>query len=240
MLGVFEPARYSIEELHFLMEHLGKPPVVAMRQAMPVGVNPRMISPILTSVFERQQLQAADGDYQWSGIEAITESISRFLAWYDKTLEIRRRNITDVNGRPINNPSMYEWDDQGLAFPYAVGADAADMVRSEFTDDGVRRPFKVNLDNKGGDRFHISDVITWVKRDKAETVAKDDKIVDERGEGKKTATIRCTICDKAEQYNIQVPQSRRAAMARIHKHLKQAKTAVNRHRILLAKVQAGA
>lgn len=237
MLARFEPAQYSIQDLHFLLDNIGKPPIVAFRQPLPVGTHRNSLSDVLTSVFEMEQLRQAEDGFQWAGADALKDSITRFLEWHDRSREIFRRGARDSAGSLVTHPSMYAWDEDGRAFKFAVDADAADMVRTEILPDGSRRPFGVTLANVAGDTLpHISDVAPWIKQGPHAPRAAD-KVVDEKSpKNPRVASLKCTICDFTQQYDPRNPQTRRIAMARMSKHMRDAKTNVNRHRVLLTKI----
>jgi hypothetical protein len=240
MIARFEPARFSIPDLHFLLEHLGTPPVVAMRKPLAPGTHAQALREVLETVYEHEQLRAAEDSYAWAGIDAIQDGIQRFIEWHERSREIQRRGARDSSGGLISHPSMYVWDD-GRAFRFGVDADSAEMVRTEILPDGSRKPFGVTLANPHGDNLpNLHDVMPWVKTDVDPTIRKNDKITDEKSEkNNRIAHLRCTICDDTQTYDPRVPQSRRIAMARMIRHLKTAKVNVNRHRILLSKRQGG-
>lgn len=237
MINRFEPAFYSIPDLHFLLENLGEPPAVAMRKPLEPGTHRNTILEVLTAVNEHEQIRAAEDGYAWAGVDALKDSIQRFLEWHDRSREIQRRGARDSAGSLISHPSMYAWDEDGRAFKFAVDADAADVVRSEIQSDGSRRGFGVTLSNVGGDTLpHISDIAPWVKANPSGPKV-TDKVADERSEkNKRVASLRCSICDFTQQYDPANAGTRRAAMARMSKHMRDAKTNVNRHRVLLSKL----
>ncbi len=124
----FEPARCSIPDLHFLLEELGTPPAVAMRKASQPGVIRVRVKEILTDVYNLEQIRMADGAFSWAGIDALKDSISRFIEWHDRSLELKRRKIKDATGSLITHPSQYSWDEDGKAYKYAVDADSAAAI----------------------------------------------------------------------------------------------------------------
>jgi hypothetical protein len=237
MLNRFEPAQYSLQDLHFLLDHLGTPPIVAFRQPLPVGTHRNSLEDVLRSVYEMEELKKAEDGFQWAVIESLTDSITRYLEWHDRSREIARRGARDSSGSLISHPSMYAWDEDGRAFKFAVDADAADMVRTEIQADGSRRAFGVTLANVAGDTLpHISDIAPWVKLGPGKP-RPADKVLDEKSEkNARVANLRCTICDFTQQYDPKVVQTRRLAMARMSKHMRDAKVNVNRHRVLLTKI----
>jgi hypothetical protein len=235
MLVRFEPAQYSIPDLHFLMENLGKPPVVAFRQPLAPGTHRNILEEALRTVYEHEEIKKAEDTYAWAGIEALTDSIARFLKWCDLSLEMRRRGAVDSTGALITYPSHYVWDEDGRAFKFAVGADAADMVRTEILEDGSRKAFGVTLANPAGQTMpHISDIAPWVRQG-VRAAQHDDKVVDEK-KSERISNLRCTICDYTQQYDPANTGQRRMAMARMHTHMRSAKVSINRHRVLLNKI----
>lgn len=231
----FEPAEYSIPDLHFLVEHLGTSPTIALRKPLAPGTMRIRLEYVLRTVYELEQLRAAEDTFQWAGIDALTSSITRFLEWHDRSLEIRRRGFKDAAGALITHPSMYVWDDN-RAYKGGVDADAYDMVRSEILADGSRQPFGVLLAQPHGEVLpDISTVAPWIKAGPG--VAHDDKILDEKSEkDKRVAHLRCTICDHQQQYDPKDRAGRRMAMARMMRHLRIAKVSMNRHRVMLTKI----
>jgi len=158
---VFEPAYYSLEELRFLLDHVGESPIVALHGGPPAGVNPNMMQPTLAKLYEMEEL-STKRQVPWAGVEAIRDSILRFLSWHERSIEIRRR------GGP-RHPSMYGWEETGKgrikAIKYAPGADG-DIVRSEINEAGENVKFAVNLKRSpeeviGG----LADVAPWIKGD---------------------------------------------------------------------------
>lgn len=232
----FEPAQYSLQDLRFLLDMVGQSPAVAMRTsgAAEPGVHPQSVRRLLTDVYNLEQVRAAEGDgFKWAGVEKITDSIARFLSWHDRSVEIRRRRIRDASGALITHPSQYAWDEDGKAFKGAVDADALDMVRTEIVEDGSRQPFGVNLLESSEDVApRLSEIAPWVK-DGPRAVVKDEVT---RTADKKLVTFTCSICS----FNQQAPSADRGkqnmAMARMRKHMKDAKTDTNRHRLLLHKL----
>lgn len=233
----FEPAEYSIPDLRFLADHIGSPPLVAMRKQMEPGTHRARLEFILREVYDRNQLQEAEEGYKWAGKQALIDSITRFLEWNDRSLEIARRGHKDASGARIIHPSFYVWDG-ARAYKGGVDSDSYDMVRSEILDNGERRQFGVMLDQPEGEILpDISSVAPWVKSGGV-TIKHDDKILDEKSEkDRRIGTLRCSICDYTEQYDVAKRSTRNLSMARMSRHLRTAKVMQNRHRVLLTKTK---
>lgn len=226
----FEPGMFSTPELHFLLEHLKEPPVAAFHDFDPDGKHRGVFRAragvALQRFYELTELQTHRG-IVWAGYEAITDAIIRFLAWQDRSHEIERR------GGPTN-PSMWVWDDTGHPYKYAIGADSAEMVRTEILDTGDRKPFGVKLTQTAADalRRDLSDVAPWIKRADNATVRADKLEVVTQGQ---MGRVICPVCGKTEEFAAGDRGKLANARARMAKHLKTATQEVNRHRILYTK-----
>lgn len=225
---LFEPGMFSIPELHFLVDHLGEPPVAAFHDFDPDGKHKGVMRPraegMLTVLYECEELRK-HRDIEWAGYKAVKESILAFIEWHVRCQEIRRR------GGPAN-PSMFHWDDTGIAHRLAVGADSAEMVRTQILDDGTRQPFAVRLRLKPEDalRETLSDVAPWIKGKPA--AIKGDRLqVETIGQ---TGNVRC-FCGFTQTFQAASDGSRRQAMARMARHLKSAKDEKGRHHLLYLK-----
>jgi hypothetical protein len=237
MLERFEPAQYSLQDLSFLVEHLGKPPVVAFRFPLAEGTHRNRLDEVLRTVHEHQQIAETDETYQWAGVDVIRDAIGRFLDWHERSRKIQARGAKDSIGALITYPSMYTFDEDGRAYKFAVDADSAECVRTEILEDGSRRAFAVMLASPvQGAQTSIADLAPWIKP-KSPAERPLDKVLDERSaENKRVAHLRCGICGHTEEYDPANPAARRVAMARVRKHLKQATASINRHRTLLTKI----
>lgn len=233
--NTFEPAVHSNEELKFLLDHLREPPNAALHNGVPVGVNPVQIQKTLVQFQELEQLRQFRG-VPWAGFEAIEDSILRYLAWDE-----RRNAIFAATGGPagqnaIANASQYAYSDDGSAFKFAIGADSAEMPRTEILDDGTRKAFAVALLQPDGlaAANQLASAAPWIKRSQqALTQSKDEMIVDNSS---KHGTVQCSICNKTEEFDPKVRSSFLAARSRMARHLKTAKAEVSRHRLLYRKV----
>jgi hypothetical protein len=74
---IFDPVLYSIEENQFLLDHLGEPPVVALR-VIPPTVVPAAVSPAIHRVYELCELEKHNKT-PWAGLEAVKDSIKVYL-----------------------------------------------------------------------------------------------------------------------------------------------------------------
>lgn len=234
----FEPARYSIPDLHFLMENLGTPPAVAMRKTLAPGVIKVRVKELLTDVYNLEQIRAAEDGFLWAGIDELQDSMQRFLDWHERSLELKRRRVKDASGRLITHPSMYGWDEDGTAYKFAVDSDSAEMVRTEILNDGSRKAFGVHLLQSAKEKGpHISEIAPWVKGPAKQADRARDAVLDIRSEkDSRIAFLKCSICDFTQQYDSKDRTTRQRAMARMSKHMRDAKTNQNRHRLLLAKM----
>jgi len=214
MLTVFEPARLSMEELSFVLDHLEESPNVALHGSVPKGVNPTAIRTVLGRFAELEEL-AKVRKVPWAGYDRIKDSIERFIAFQNKCVE------GQTYGEP-RHPSMMNWDSTGAMSRGGVGSDASDMVRTELLPDGTRKPFSVTLVD-GKRRSSM-----WGK--KSAPPAADDKIV-YQGDG----TYKCTICDKVvASFDVdRGTRAKNAAKKQVRDHCMKAKREHSRHRAIL-------
>lgn len=228
----FEPAVFSIPELKFLLDHVEEPPSAALYGTMPPGVNPVAIEQVLTQLHDLQQLQL-HRNVPWAGFDVVKDSILRYLSWDEKRLEIFRMTGGANGQNAVPNASQYEWGEDGSAYKFAIGADSAEMPRTEILDDGTRQPFAVKLLQPDGEAMvnALGTVAPWIKRGRQSAIAKSKDTVDVVKKGKH-GHITCSVCGKAEEFQTAMRSSFTAARGRMAKHLKQAKTETSRHRLL--------
>lgn len=224
----FEPGLMSLPELHFLLEHAGEPPNVALYNMDPAksqGIIKSRLEMVLTRIYELQELQT-HRQVEWAGVDAIHDACERYLDWHTRVQEMKRR------GFKRGEPSMFHWDELGEPYKFAIGADSGELVRTEILDDGSRKPFGVKLTMTPSQMMamDLSDVAPWINRGKKTLRATPDKL--EESVVKRQGTIRCSVCGKVEEFDSADRQSRMAARGRMGKHLKHAKTEVHRHRLL--------
>lgn len=226
----FEPGMFSTAELHFLLEHMKEPPIVAFSDYDPdgkhKGVQKARAGVALARFYELTEMHNHRGQ-SWAGFDAIEDSIMRYLQWQDRSHEIERR------GGPAN-PSMFVWDDTGMPYKYAIGADSCEMVRTEILDDGKRKPFGVKLTLTAAETLKrdLSDVAPWIKGRNNEVIKADKLEVSTIGQ---QGIVRCSVCGKTEEFAAGDRGKLASARARMARHLKTAKQEVNRHRILYMK-----
>lgn len=226
----FEPAEFSLEENRFLLEHLGEAPLVALDGEVPRGVNPRAVSPLLQRTYELEELRRHKG-HVWVGFDTIKTRIAKFLRWMETAAEIHRR------GGP-KHVSMYGIDGSGKLYKYAIGSDAS-IVRSAITGAGGQRErFAVDLRRPEGEVLpSLFDIAPWLQGDPNRI---NDDVHEEWGEAGKVkgtwkskhGSIRCGVCGHTEAFQTAVRSSYNAARARQIRHLKNATTEIDRHRIL--------
>lgn len=233
----FEPAMFSHQELHFLLENLEKPPVVIREMPVPAGVVRNTVVTAIAQCYELQE-KFIHQNVPWAGYDLVRESIERMLNWYSISAELQRR------GGPAH-PSMHAWDGSRY-FPRGIDADST-MVKTEILADGSRRPLGLDLNVPSGQAVHpgLIGAAPWLeKRDGhtgqlgADLLASTpaDLIVAERPE-MRTGVITCPICDWSESYNMaQGVSAKNQAMMRMRKHLKHAKLKKDQHVILYGRI----
>lgn len=205
----FNPVWYSIAENQYLLDNVGLPPAVAVRN-IPAGVNPKAVIPAISKLYELSELEKHSG-LIWCGVEPVKASIKAYLDQADKWSMDRRR------GRP-RFPSMSSYDSRGKAHPQGTGSDAY-YVQTYFNAAGERVPFAVELVSDGQDQWTPE----WTKSDEPKNV---DLVVNHE-----LNRIEC-FCGHVEKYKPESRGSYNAARGRISKHLRNATEEVERHREL--------
>ena len=213
-VDTFEPARCSLEELAFMLDHLEETPNVALHGKLPPGVNPDAIRTHLGRFAELEELSRVKS-VPWAGYDRIRDSIERFIAFQEKCVE------GQSYGEP-RHPSQMTWDSTGAMSRGGVGSDASDMVRTELKPDGSRVPFTVTLID-GKKRSSM-----WGK--KTAPPSHEDKITYD-GKG----SYFCTICDKIVVAFEPERGARAKANAKkqVRDHCAKAKKEHSRHRAIL-------
>lgn len=226
---VFHPAKYSLGELRFMLDWVGKPPQAALHKGVPKGVNPTAIRECLARLYELQELQAHQG-VAWAGEESVRDSIVRYLSWQEKTLEIQRR------GGP-RHASQFAWDGKShKPYKYAPGADSGDLVQSEILDTGEYRSFAVNLKQPFGQTVgSIADVAPWLQQVDLGKPQAPDEVLDEKADTGDVGHLTCSICKKTFEYKQGARTSYLSARSQMANHLRTAKVKVDRHLTLLRK-----
>jgi hypothetical protein len=197
-MDTFNPVKYSTEENRFLLENMGTSPAVALQPALPPGVNPRAVRPILQEVVDRLAVEDTRG-VTWAGVKSLTNTIEAFMKldaeWADQYVKTR--------GRVPRFPTMHTKDAKGKYWRGGPGSDS-DYPRSWVDEDGKRHRFEIFLDGY------------------------DPKVDVEPGGIAPTELIHdaekhrleCPICSHTESYRSESRSSENAAKARIMKHLK--------------------
>lgn len=204
----FDPVRFSLEENAFLIDALGKPPMIALR-ACPASVNRRAIEPLLNTVF--QLVQAESAGERWVGVEMLKAAASSYLEQVNQWLADRKK------GAP-RFPSLYTFDSRGRGTKGAVGSDSG-TVKTYFTKDGQRKPFAVDLVPTGHVDWHPE----WALADVPKT--QDGVKIDDQAN-----RIECLVCQHTESFKPTSQTSLKAAKGRMMKHLKGAKEEMEAHR----------
>lgn len=198
----FDPVAYSKFENDFLLDALGKPPVVALRDVRP-GVNINAVRPILTRVYELEQLKEHEG-YTWIGVERLREAIKVWLRENAKWASDHKRNK-----RAPRWPSLYSYDSKGRPHKGGIGSDSG-RVRSYFDTSGNRLPFAVDLVSDDRPEWSAPGFTEAPDAKSLLTVDADKN------------RIECGICNHAESFKPASRASYNAARARMSKHLRRA------------------
>ena len=206
-MNEFDPVVYSHEENKFLLDHLGEPTVVAMKQVQP-PVNPLAIKPILERVNELEQLKKHEGQ-EWVGIPAIKQAIATYLEMDAKWEFDNKRSK-----KAPRFPSLYSFDSRGRGHRGGPGSDAG-QVRTYFGPNGERIPFAIQLEVGPSDE--------WTAPTMTETPTKGLTVNAE------AHRIEC-FCGHTESYKEGSRSSYNAARARISKHLRKATDEIEQHR----------
>jgi len=205
----FDPVSYSREENEFLLANLGKPTVVAMREAKH-PVNPRAVQPILDRVNELEELRKHNG-INWIGVEAIKEAI-RVWTEQDKKWEF---DYIRTRGRAPRFPSMYSYDTKGR--PHRAGpVSDAHAPKTYFDDKGNRIEFAIDLQPEYE--------APWVSPGFTEKPLSTGLVVNQE-----LNRIEC-FCGHTESFNADSRASYGAARARMSKHLRKATDRAEDHR----------
>jgi len=211
----FDPVVYSVEENKFLKEHLGEPPVKALKAVTP-GVNPKAIQPLLQKVFDLQQLKDIEG-LEWCGVEAMKDAIDVWLEQSSKWAADKRR------GR-LRFPSMHTFDSRNKPQWQGPGSDVQ-KVKTFFRPDGSRQEFAIPLTSDGQ--------VDWTPDflEAAPPISTQPGV----SLNKEIPRLEC-FCGHVEKFVADSRSSFNAAKGRIKKHLIQAQTEVERHRSIMPEV----
>lgn len=227
-LKVFEPAKYSLEELRFFLLHLGKSPLIVLDADLPAGVNPVAVQSVLGRIYDLEELQK-HRNRPWAGLQAVRDSISRFLLWTDKSDRIASRRVTDPKGERVRHASMFEWD--GRKRPHKGGIDSdGNMVVSEILADGTRRPFRVDLLATTDDLFAGQLPDDFLGEMAAAAAPPKNFIIDDD-----KGVITCPICQSSQTWDVKKGRKDfTMTRGRMINHLRRATTDKDQHRVLFS------
>lgn len=215
----FDPVLLSCEEAQFVLDHAGKAPAVVARVALPAGVNPKAVMPVIEQVYALEEIQKHDKE-AWIGVDAVKERCRVYLEQHKSWADLEARHKGNANWPTF--PTMAGWDARGKPSPGATGSDSG-RVRTYFDANGDRKPFALPLHGTDGPAFQVP----WLK-----SVPLFDKLITDDMKG----FVRCPICDHTEKYNPDAASDRNAASARMARHLTSAKEQIEGHRELHTKV----
>jgi hypothetical protein len=201
-MDVFDPARYSVEENKFFLQHLDESPVVALQEAVPEGVNPVTVQEVLGAIYELSELQKHRGN-AWAGHAAISTSINTYLAEWEKWEGMAAR------GAP-RFPTMHAWDGRGRPHRGGVGSDSK-QVTTYLDTKGNRVPFAVKLQDINPQDF----VPDWVQQ--------DEPLPTELVHDAEKGFLQCPVDGWSTNYNPESRQAYNIARARMSRHCKTSK-----------------
>jgi hypothetical protein len=214
----FDPVFLSIPENHFVREHVGKPPAVIARIALPADVNPNAVMPVFEAVYQLEEVRTHDR-VEWGGVESIKASIDAYLSHHAESQALKARGGPEFP----RWPSMATWDSKGRFVIGGVGSDSH-QVRTTFDANGERVRLAVPL--------HPSGVVSvkprWIKSEQTY----DALVIDET-----KGFLQCPICGHAENYQPDTPSAKNLAHGRMTKHLTGAKDKADAHRELYMRVK---
>lgn len=205
----FDPVLFSMEENQWLLDHLGDPPVVAMKDVR-VGVNPNAVRPLMDRVLELDQLAQHD-HLQWVGVDVMKQTIQTYLREDAKWASDHKRNK-----RAPRFPSLYSFDSKGRAHLGGPGSDSG-RVHTYFDAKANRLPFAIQL--------VTADANEWVAPGFTEKT-ESGMVVNES-----MHRLEC-FCGHTEAYKEDSRGSFNMARTRFSKHLRKATENVEQHREL--------
>lgn len=213
MLNEFDPVKLSLEENQFIIENIGKAPVVALRNRVNPQVTLAAVKPVIDGVYELIETAKDDPMFKWVGIEAVKQACQVYL---DQAAKWEKNK-----GRPgaVRFPSMYAWDHRGKPHWRGVGSDS-EQVRTYFDSEGNRIPFKISLIPAAQEAWQPE----WIAQVKAMPAWK--LVVNSE-----LNRIECP-CGATETFKPESRASYNAARARMSKHLRRVTDQVEEHREL--------
>jgi hypothetical protein len=241
-LKVFSPVYFSDAENRFLLDHLGEPAILAVRDikgventearyrlpgqrrdkdamVFPDGVVPASVRPVLEGVMELEELQKFKV-LKWVGIAAIKKSIE---IWFREKTKWKNQHKRNPNFPRW--PSLYSWDAKGQPHRGGPGSDSGD-VKTWFDEKGNRQPFAVNL-------IVIEDEIEPFVAPTRDETAADERWFEDPVTNRFECRVKDAeghICGHTESYKDGSRQSRSIARTRMGRHLKNAKNEAEQHR----------
>jgi hypothetical protein len=204
----FDPVSYSNPECEFLLEHLGQPAIVALRDVKP-PVNPKAVRPILERVNELDQLQQHE-QITWVGTEALKD---RIRIWLRENAKWSREHQIK---RAPRWPSLLSFDAKGRGRRGGPGSDS-NHIRTYFGPAGERIPFEI--------WFYPETQEAWQTPHTDDAPSSKGIALD----ADKTR-IECLVCGHTEVYKAESRSSYAAARARMSKHLRKATDKQDEHR----------
>jgi len=198
-MNTFNPVKFPREANEFLLENVGKPPIVALRN-LTGPLSPKVVRPILQEVYDREELKKAEG-VDWVGIEAIKETITNWLREDAKDAYNHKRS----RGKIPRCPTMYVKDAKGVYHFAAPGSDS-NFPRSFIDAAGRRVPYEISLDAPEANPWVEGEIIPM----NPQQLTVDEAL----------ARIECPICHHTESWNAESRMSYNAARGRMKKHLK--------------------
>lgn len=211
----FDPVKFTIPENKFLLEALGQPPIIAM-QTIPPGVVPAAVRPLLSRVYELEELSKHERRQVWVGIEAMKNAIQVYLE------QAVKWEVEHKRGAP-RFPSMHSFDSRHRPHLGGPGSDSG-QVRTYFDKEGNRKPLAIDL-------FDVAPN-TWAPE--WATSKEASKKVEDLGDpgltiNREMQRIEC-FCGHTEKFSNDSPQSFNMARGRISKHLRTTTNDVEQHR----------
>lgn len=208
----FNPPRFSDAELVWLSDHIGQPPVVAFRDALPPAVNIAAVRPVIERVYELIELEKHNGS-RWVGPERVREAIATYLS---VSTEWRKRHAVSPRARP-RWPSLHQTDMSRRLHRGGVGSDA-NVVSSYEDQNGTRKFFAIALTTPYGEAPE--------ERDEVPTLPAgiNLSLVEEPG------VLFCPVCRFSRTFSDDSSSSRNVARAQMARHLKTATKEPDWHR----------
>jgi hypothetical protein len=208
-MNQFDPVLYSREECAFLLEHLGKPTSVALRDIKP-PVNVKAMREVFDRVNELEDLKK-HSNLHWAGVDAIKASIKKWIEVDSKW----EADYIRTRGLAPRQPSMYSFDVKGRPHRSGIGSDTH-RPRTWFDAQGQRHPFAIDLQPEY--------TAEWAGPGFTETPLTAALEVNQVAN-----RIEC-FCGHTESFNPDKRSSWAAARARMSRHMRKATERVEEHK----------